>query len=239
LISGIDGEWFRTVVENDNVRNHWMMPRVEEQQNLSPPKPPASGSALPVNPEHWVEKYGDVLFGFAASRVRDRTIAQDLVQETFLAAINARESFVGRASERAWLFGILRHKLIDHYRLQDREVPFLDLDSPLPEEQGAFGASGLGKDGWVKAVAPKAWETPEEILVRKEFQDVLKCCLSRLPDKVAQVFALREIDGVSSEKICKDLGVSPTNVWVMLHRARMGLRRCLEVHWFGDKRINK
>jgi len=216
-----------------------MKMRLEEHQNLPPPKPPASGSALPVNPEHWVEKYGDVLFGFATSRVRDRTIAQDLVQETFLAAIKARESFVGRSSERAWLFGILRNKLIDHYRLQDREVPLADLDSPLPEERGAFGTSGLGKNGWANGIAPKAWETPEEILVSKEFQEMLKCCLSRLPDKVAQVFVLREIDGASSEKTCKDLGVSPNHVWVMLHRARMGLRRCLEVHWFGNQRKNK
>jgi RNA polymerase sigma-70 factor (ECF subfamily) len=97
----------------------------------------------------------------------------------------------------------------------------------------------LGRDGWAKGLAPKAWETPQEVLVSKEFQEVLKCCLSRLPDKVAQVFVLREIDGVSSEKICKDLRVSPNNVWVMLHRARMGLRRCLEVHWFGNESKNE
>jgi RNA polymerase sigma-70 factor (ECF subfamily) len=217
-----------------------MMTTVEEHKNLSPLEPkterPASDSVLSVNPERWVEKYGDALFGFAASRVRDRAIAQDLVQETFLAAIKSRENFVGRSSERAWLFGILRNKLIDYYRLQGREVPLANLESPLPEERGAFGTSGLGKDGWAKGLAPTAWETPEEILVSKEFQEVLKRCLSRLPDKVAQVFLLREIDGVSSDEICKDLGVSPNNLWVMLHRARMGLRRCLEVHWFGNKR---
>jgi RNA polymerase sigma-70 factor (ECF subfamily) len=97
----------------------------------------------------------------------------------------------------------------------------------------------LGRDGWQKGVAPKAWDTPEEILVTKEFQEVLKVCLSRLPGKIAQVFLLREIDGVSSEEICKDLGVSPNNIWVMLHRARMGLRRCLELHWFENRRKGK
>ena len=85
-------------------------------------------------------------------------------------------------------------------------------------------------------LAPRAWETPEETLVNKEFQEVLKNCLSGLPEKVAQVFLLREIDGVPSEEICKDLAVTPNNLWVMLHRARMGLRRCLEVQWFGQKR---
>lgn len=213
-----------------------------QQESPSPPDPKAatsaSNSSSRVNPERWVQEYGDMLFGYVALRVRDRVIAQDLVQETFLAAIKARDSFGGRSTERAWLFGILRNKLTDYYRLQGREVPLTNLDS-IPEEQGAFGESGLTKDGWVHGVAPKAWDTPEEILSSKEFQEILKRCLSRLPDKVAQVFLLREIDGVSSDEICKDLGVSPNNVWVMLHRARMGLRRCLEVHWFGKHQNDK
>lgn len=188
-----------------------------------------------LDPEGWVEQYGDDLFGFAAARVRNRAIAQDLVQETFLAGIKTSQGFAGRSSERSWLFGILRNKLADYYRLQNREVAIADLETLLPEEQGAFGTSGPGKDGWVMKLAPKAWETPDGTLMSKEFQDVLRSCLSRLPDKVAQVFRLREIDGVSSEEICKDLGVSPNNLWVMLHRARMGLRRCLEAHWFGNK----
>jgi RNA polymerase sigma-70 factor (ECF subfamily) len=189
-----------------------------------------------LDPKRWVEQHGDVLFGFVAARVRDRVIAQDLVQETFLAAIKAREGFAGRAGERSWLFGILRNKLADHYRLQSREVSLADMEPSLPEERAAFAASGLGKDGWVPRFAPKAWETPDQTLISKEFQTVLKRCLSRLPDKVAQAFVLREIDEVHSEEICKVLGVSPNNLWVMLHRARMGLRRCLETHWFGNKR---
>jgi len=212
---------------------------VDQVSSRAPVEPSSqsapAGQPPTVNPERWVEEYGDVLFGFAAARVRNRAIAQDLVQETFLAAIKASERFAGRSSERSWLFGILRNKLADYYRLQNREIAIIDLETPLPEEQGAFGTSGLGKDGWVMKLAPKAWETPDGTLVSKEFQDVLKSCLSRLPDKVAQVFMLREIEGVPSEEICKDLGVSANNLWVMLHRARMGLRRCLEVHWFGNK----
>lgn len=192
-----------------------------------------------VSPDRWVEEYGDALFGFAASRVRDRTIAQDLVQETFLAAIKARDGFAGRSSERSWLFGILRNKLVDYYRRQARELTITDLEAPLPEEQGAFGNRGPSKDGWVMRVAPKVWDSPDSDLMRKEFQQVLRDCLSQLPEKSAQVFMLREIDGVSSEEICKDLGVSPNNLWVLLHRARLGLRRCLEVHWFGTKRKDK
>jgi RNA polymerase sigma-70 factor (ECF subfamily) len=216
------------------------MNKAEQQQSsfitdVQSLKTKASSESL-LNPERWIEEHGDALFGFAVLRVRNRTIAQDLVQETFLAAINAKSSFAGRSSERAWLFGILRNKLTDYYRLQSREVSLADLDAALPEEQTAFGAAGMGKDGWLEAEAPKAWETPQDALVSKEFQEVLTDCLSHLPTKIAQAFFLREIDGVSSDQICKDLQVSPNNVWVMLHRARMSLRRCLEMHWFESRR---
>jgi len=242
LISRINGEWFRAVIE-DQVRNDFIVSERKVLQNISSPgaeiESSSSNSAPVLEPDRWVENYGDSLFGFAAVRVRDPAIAQDLVQETFLAALKARNGFAGRSTEQAWLFGILRNKLVDFYRRQGREVPLADVDTPLPEERGAFEARGLQKDEWAKGFGPKAWETPEELLVSKEFQQVLKSCLSRLPDKVAQTFLMREIDGVSSEEICKDLGVSPNNVWVMLHRARMGLRQCLEVHWFGEKRKSK
>lgn len=188
-----------------------------------------------LNPERWIDEHGDALFGFAASRVRSRTIAQDLVQETFLAAIRAKSSFAGRSSERAWLFGILRNKMTDYYRRQGRELSLSDLETPLPEEQNAFVAAGLRKDGWLEAAAPKPWANPEEALASKEFQEVLADCLSHLPARIAHVFLLREVDGLSSEQICQDLQVSPNNVWVMLHRARLALRRCLEVHWFESK----
>ena len=202
----------------------------------SPKERSSETGARRLNPDRWVEEYGDSLFGFAAARVRDRAIAQDLVQETFLAAIKARDGFAARSSERSWLFGILRNKLVDYYRLQSREVTITDLEAPFPEEQGFFGQSGPGRDGWVTKLAPKVWDSPDADLVKKEFQLVLNDCLARLPEKAAQVFVLREIDGVLSEQICKDLAVSPNNLWVMLHRARLGLRRCLEVHWFGTKR---
>ena len=199
---------------------------------------PAEKSNL-VNPERWLDEYGDVLFSFAMVRVRDRSTAQDLVQETFLAALKARGSFAGRSTERAWLFGILRNKLADHYRLQSREVPLEDPESKTPEEEGFFHAGGLGSDGWISRVAPKQWAAPDASLVSKEFQAVFQECVSALPEKVAQVFLRREVDEIASEEICKEFGISPNNFWVMLHRARMGLRRCLEVNWFGRKRDAK
>jgi len=192
-----------------------------------------------LEPANWVENYGDVLFGFAAARVRDRAIAQDLVQETFLAALKAREGFRGRSSERAWLFGILRNKLVDYYRLQSREVALGDDEMVLSEEQVAFHTDGLRKGSWDPRLAPKAWKTPDKSLSEKEFQSVLKNCLSRLPERIANAFVMREMDGASTGQICNDLGVSANNVCVMLHRARMNLRRCLEIHWFGKKANNE
>jgi RNA polymerase sigma-70 factor, ECF subfamily len=192
-----------------------------------------------LDPERWLEDHGDVLFSFALLRVRDRATAQDLVQETFLAALKAIDRFAGRSTERAWLFGILRNKLVDHYRRQSREMALADAESAAPEEDGLFHAAGLGKDGWIHRLAPQRWEAPDESLVSGEFQGVFQECVSGLPDKVAQVFLRREIDDLPSEEICKEFGISQNNLWVMLHRARMALRRCLEVNWFGNKRPEK
>lgn len=209
-----------------------------QTQKDGQPKP-VKATSRSVDPERWLDEYGDELFGFAMLRVRDRAIAQDLVQETFLAALKAKESFAGRSTERAWLFGILRNKLVDHYRLQSRETPLLELGASTPEEEGFFHTSGAGKDGWILKVAPKAWESPDESLMNKEFHIVFQECVSGLPEKVAQVFLRREVDDVPSEEVCKEFDISPNNFWVMLHRARMALRRCLEVHWFGRKPDNK
>lgn len=207
----------------------------EEGENA----PPVSRGAPRLNPERWIEDYGDMLFGFAMSRVRDQGIAQELVQETFLSALKAMQSFAGRSTERAWLFGILRNKLIDQYRLKSREISMADFEASSPEEDGFFQSSGMGKDGWVHRLGPKRWESPDESLVSKEFQQVFNNCLSRLPEMTARVFLLREVDGDSTEETCKDLNISANNLWVTLHRARLALRRCLEIHWFGHNQKNE
>jgi RNA polymerase sigma-70 factor (ECF subfamily) len=191
-------------------------PQPESDPALPAPVP-GVGSVL--NPERWLDDHGDVLFGFAMVRVRDSGTAQELVQETFLAALQSQLKFAGNSSERAWLFGILRNKVVDHYRRHSREIPLTDLESALPDEDDFFQTSGMGKDGWAKGQAPKSWPSPDENLISKEFLEVFDECTSRLPDKTAQVFLLREVDGVTSEDICKDLNISANNLWVMLHRA--------------------
>src|SRR4029077_11900800 len=152
------GEWFRALMDEYQYSQRPMAEK-DELEDSNSVEPQAQGSRpLPLprlDPERWCEEYGEILFGFAAARVRDRATAQDLVQETFLAAIKASKGFAGRSTERAWLFGILRNKLADYYRLQSREVSMADFESGWPEERGAFCESGPGKDGWVRVSAPK------------------------------------------------------------------------------------
>ena len=181
-------------------------------------------------PEHWVDQYGNDLFRYALLRLRDSQLAEDVVQETFLAALRARKNFSGRSSEKTWLFGILKHKIVDHIRKASRERPTEDPE--IPEDAVKYLFDDKGK--W--RVMPTEWDAdPSTILEQKEFQDVLEKCLSDLPSRLSDAFSLREMDGLTSKEVCKVLGVSATNLWVMLYRARMRLRHCLEMNWFGMK----
>jgi RNA polymerase sigma-70 factor (ECF subfamily) len=178
------------------------------------------------DPEHWVDRYGDDLFRFALARVRQEPLAEDLVQETFLAALQARSSFKGKSSPKSWLFGILKHKIIDHFRKSVREKP---VDG---EQLQQTSVEALFKENGSWRIAPRKWEIDQDhILEQKQFLDVFYRCMARLPERLARLFTLREIDGLSTEELCKEMDITATNSWVMLYRARMGLRRCLETNW--------
>jgi RNA polymerase sigma-70 factor (ECF subfamily) len=190
---------------------------------------PAEDRKLP-NPETWLEDHGNYLFRYALVRLRDREIAEDVVQETFLAALQVRENFEGRSSVRTWLTGILKHKIMDHLRKKSREQPTDNTES-LPESP-----AGLFDDMGHWRVRPAKWSTnPAKVFEQKEFWKIFHGCLSELPTRLAQAFMLREMDGLSSQEICNVLNISATNSWVMLYRARMHLRRCLEINWFNAK----
>ena len=179
-------------------------------------------------PSEWVTQYGDYLFRYAMLRLRDRSAAEDLVQETFLAALKARSSFSGNSSESTWLVGILKHKIMDHFRRQAREAPLADADLREQPDPSAFDGSGHWEKG------PTDWGgDPADLYREKKFLDQLTKCLSGLPPNHANAFTLREIEGEDTGEICKVLNVTETNLWVILHRARMQLRRCLETQWFN------
>ena len=176
------------------------------------------------DPGRWVDLHGDLLYSFALLRVRDRHAAQDLVQETFLAALKSRESFGRQSSERTWLVGILKHKLIDHFRKTGREVPLADDGE---EMENAFDQRGAWR------TPPGRWpEKPEKLLENQEFWKAFSACMDHLPQRLRQVFSMRELDEMDSEEICKVAHVTTTNLWTILHRARASLRKCLEATWF-------
>jgi len=174
----------------------------------------------------WLEEHGDALYAYALPRVRNPDVAEDLVQETFLGAIKAHKDFAGLSAERTWLIGILKHKLIDHLRKSVRQRPLSELDVDVTEE--FFDSHGE----W-KTSSPEWQGRPDALLEREEFREVLQDCLSKLPSRIAHLFWLREAEDVATEQLCQELGITPTNVWTMLHRARLGLRRCLGENWFG------
>lgn len=185
------------------------------------------------DPHRWVDSYGDVLYRFALVRVRDRDIAEELVQDTLLAALQAKERFAGQSSERTWMVGILKHKMIDYFRRTTRE-PIHSTDRPDDEspDSSTFEADGHWKPG---TTAPSEWlDHPDSLLERKQFWDALTACLGKLPPRTAQAFTLREVDEVETDDICQMLCLTPSNLWVILHRARKQLRQCLDSHYFGQ-----
>jgi RNA polymerase sigma-70 factor, ECF subfamily len=181
----------------------------------------------------WVDAHGDFLYSFAFSRTRDQWIAEDLVQDTLLAAMQARNSFAEKSSERTWLCGILKHKILDHFRKSSREVELTDEEADLTSYDYLFREEGVWKGHWTAEARPIVWnDNPEQVLEHTEFRGILTHCLGELPGRVANCFTLREMDGFESKEICTILGISPSNFWVMMHRARLHLRRCIDFNWF-------
>ena len=193
---------------------------------------PAAADRL-SGPEAWVDDYGDYLYRYALLRLRDASLAEDMVQETFLAALKASAGFAGRSAPKSWLVGILKNKIADYYRKASRETLFTDLEFLQDEHKEQFIQEGPYKDGWIHQLGPAEWSpNPGAEFDNGAFWKTFHDCASKLPKNVSRVFLLREMDDVSTDEICALLNITPNNLWVMLHRARMALRRCLEVNWF-------
>jgi RNA polymerase sigma-70 factor (ECF subfamily) len=177
--------------------------------------------------ERWVDRHGDCLYRYALLRLGTPERAADVVQETFLEALGARGSFAGRSSERTWLIGILRHKILDHYRKSGREQALFD-----GAAREATFEPGFDRRGHWETI-PGSWAgEPSRVLETREFWDVFGRCLARLPRGLADAFFLREVDGLKAEEVQELLGISPANLWARLCRARTLLRGCLETGWF-------
>ena len=173
----------------------------------------------------WLELHGDYLYRFALARLRDAHLAEDVVQETFLAAIKTT-SFAEQSSPRTWLTGILKHKIVDVMRKSRREIAASEL---MSEEDANMDEFFDSTGHWLES--PKAWTVPDDVLEQKQFLATLQACIDKLPKKLATLFLMRDVHDTENEEICKELEISATNAWVMLYRARMSLRKCLEINW--------
>lgn len=184
------------------------------------------------DPATWVDAYGDRLFRYALSRIRDERAAEDLIQETLLAALQGRERFKGESSELTWMIGILRNKIFEHLRRQAREVPLAAAPEDDEREESLFDGTGH----WKGAVAPADWGgEPQKKAESAEFSAALKGCLEALTPNVARAFVLREMEGLEHRACADALGVPPGRLAVLLYRARMRLRRCLERGLFAPE----
>jgi len=183
-----------------------------------------------VNPHVWIDNYADYLYSYAISRLNDDEEAKDLVQETFLAALERLDRFEGRSSERTWLTAILKNKIIDAYRKKSSGLNKKMVNkSENPDHDEFFDA----KDGhWQEQHQPQVFgmETYDP-LNQKEFNHVLKQCMMKLPVLWMSVFTMKHMDDADTEFICNELKVTASNFWVIIHRTKVNLRSCLQKNW--------
>ncbi len=178
-----------------------------------------------INPNKWIDLYSDYLFNYTISRVSDREIAQDLVQDTFLAGLKSMKNFKGEASERTWLISILKRKIIDHYRKTNSK-------KGKAEIRINYNDSESEGDWLEERVADPFDKTAEDTLQNAELGEAIHNCLEKLPKKQADVFKMKTILGHETEAICNELNITASNLWVIIHRARTAMADCLKENWF-------
>ncbi|MDC6366544.1 MULTISPECIES: sigma-70 family RNA polymerase sigma factor [Flavobacteriaceae] len=179
-----------------------------------------------LHPNKWVDLYADYLFNYAVARVSDAEIAKDLVQETFYAGLNSAKNYKGDAAERTWLIAILKRKVIDYYRKINSKKGKAEVRINYNTDSDAEG------DWLEEQVADPFSKDGDNVLENEELGSAIQDCISKLPQKQSQVFKMKTVQGMSTEDICNDLGINPSNLWVMIHRARTALMGCLNENWF-------
>ncbi len=179
-----------------------------------------------INPNKWIDLYSDYLFNYTITRVSDRDIAQDLVQDTFLAGLKSMKNFKGEASERTWLISILKRKIIDYYRK-------INSNKGKAEVRINYNTDSETEGDWLEErVADPYDKTAEDTLQNSELSDAIHNCLGKLPQKQADVFKMKTIQGFETEVICNELNITASNLWVIIHRARTAMAGCLKENWF-------
>lgn len=182
-----------------------------------------------LNPQQWVKNYSDQLLRFAFLRTNNLEFAKDLVQETFLAGLRNVATYKGDISEKNWLFFILKNKIIDHYRKKANSL-VTDIESLLEKSADYFDEAGH----WKEPAYPKEWGINYNDHVEKEeFYEILNACTQKLSELMRIVFVMKYLDEKESDEICKELEITSSNYWVIIHRAKLQMRRCLEKNWMN------
>lgn len=176
-----------------------------------------------------VEALRPQLLRYARSQLRNDAWAEDAVSDTLLAALEKPQAFAGASQLKTWLVGILKHKVIDQLRRHHRECTVLTSDDAEDLDDGLFLPDGHWRD------PPADWGRPDATLHERQFIEVLDACIEKLPPTQGRVFLMREWLELSSDEVCKELDITSTNLWVLLHRARLRLRDCLQAHWFDPR----
>lgn len=172
------------------------------------------------------------LISFARLQLRDHTAAEDTVQDTLITAIEKQDTFSGRSAFETWVFGILKNKLLERIRYERRYISWQDEEYSDEESfENLFKENGR----WQASSKPKPWGEPDQILENAAFWQLLDTCLIALPDNTARVFTMRELMDLTTPEICQILSLSEANCWVILHRARLKLRACIEKGWLTEK----
>lgn len=185
-----------------------------------------------LEPSQWLKRYGDYLYSLAFLKLNNKEVAEDIVQETFVSALKAKDSFRKESSEKTWLVSILNNKIIDHYRKKD---VLKNADSYLSETESSFSAHFFDQatGHWLVDTGPVSWtEQADKKVDRNEFYRILRYCVEKMPSKLVPVFLAKFLEEDDSEKICKDFKITPSNYWVIIHRAKVLMRSCLEKNWF-------
>ena len=179
-----------------------------------------------LQPDSWVDLYADYLYNYAIARISDPEIAKDLVQETFFAGLKSAKNYKGTATERTWLIAILKRKVIDYYRKINSKKGKAEVRINYNSDQEDEG------DWLEEQVADPNSILENDFIENEELGLAIQECISKLPPKQSTVFKMKTIRGLSTEDICNELGINPSNLWVMIHRARTALMGCLNEIWF-------
>lgn len=176
----------------------------------------------------WIDKYADYMYNYAIVRVNNEHIAKDLVQETFFAGLKSAKNFQGKSTERTWLISILKRKIIDYYRK-------INSKKGKAEVRINFYEDGENEGNWIEERVPQSWQnTSDKNIENEELKSQLDKCINGLPEKYAMVFRMKTIQEFETEEICNSLNITSSNLWVMIHRARTQLRKCMEDNWFNN-----